>query len=287
MNKIHTRFTLGSLLLVFVIVGMGIAWWLDHSRLQRELLNAQTRLAARELLSKDREGMQATRGGYGFGYSEMDPAASRNRYQTPGEFIEALRSIDDWYEFNERMVEFVPTKIADEALPSLIALFKDPDHEVRTRALATVYYMVRHAEALVPEIIPILKDENENVRWHAATALGNFGGEARSALPALQRIVDSESSQVSAYAAGMVFKIDPSIDVEPRLQEFLRNGDDVTRWRAAGALTTIAQKKSLAKATVDALLEAYRAAQDDANKRPIAQLLERLEQSTAAEHRQE
>ena len=55
MLRLESRFTLGSLLLVVLIVAMGIAWWLDHARLKRELINTQTRLTAKDLLAAELE----------------------------------------------------------------------------------------------------------------------------------------------------------------------------------------------------------------------------------------
>jgi HEAT repeat protein len=273
MKSISPRFTLGSLLLLIVIVAMGISWWLDHSRLERELNNAQTRLEARELLAKDRNRFGAGFGGYG----SANQTAPPNPYPTPGEFIAALRNTHDFDQFQDGMVIFAATAVADEALPELIALFKDPYPEVRGRAIYTVGTMGRHEEIAVPAIIPMLDDKNDEVRWNATHALGySYGSKARSALPKLKKIMESEMSPTAAYTAGMIFKIDPSIDVEPRLREFLSRGDEATRMRAVDSLRFIAYERNFAKATEDALLEAFRDS-DVSLKRIIAQLLEQLE----------
>jgi hypothetical protein len=272
------RFTLGSLLLLCAIIAMGIGWWLDHARLERELNNAQTRLEARELLAKAREPLRAFAGGYNpQGFGGVSQPTPPNPYPTPGEFIEALRFTSDFDQWQEAMVIFAATEVADEALPSLIKLCKDLDPEVRSRAIYTLGCMARQEETVVPAAIRLLDDKDSNVRWHAAFALGDyFGPKSRSALPALQNIIESESSPISAFAAGMAFKIDPSIDVEPRLQEFLRTGDAETRMRAVESLRTISYATTISKSTEDALLEAFRDS-DESLKRIIAQLLEQIE----------
>jgi HEAT repeat protein len=281
MKRILPRFTLGSLFLLVLVVAMGIGWWLDRSKLERELINAQTRLAANELLSKEREAAALDRGGlrsatFGGGFTGVNQTPPISPYSTPAEFIEALRSMRDYYEWQDRAVKFAATEVADDALPLLIKLLEDPDPKVRERTLLTLAYLDRHAEALVPVIVPLLDDNDQNVRWHAANALGNFGSKARSALPSMLRIVENESSPISAFVVGIAFKIDPSVDVEPRLQVFLRSTDANTRWRATEALGRIAPHKAVSKATEEALLEAFRLSEDEPTKRGIAGLLDRI-----------
>jgi hypothetical protein len=233
MKPILPRFTLGSLFLVVLVIATGLAWWLDHTRLKRDLVNTQTRLEASELLDDERVTPTFRDSGRGTG---SGPMANRQPFATPSEFIAALRETRDYYEFQNRVVEFVNTPVADDAIPSLVKLLEQPDAEVRSRALLTMCYLSPHATTLVPVIVPLLDDQDENVRWHAANALGCFGPEARLALPSLLRIIEAETSQISAFVAGIAFRIDPTTDVESRLQYFLRKGDAVTRWRAVEAL---------------------------------------------------
>jgi hypothetical protein len=129
MKRISPRFSLGSLLLLMVIVGMGIAWWLDHARLKHELINAQTRLAASELLANERELSKRVSQGYGW-RQDSKP----NQFPTPRAFIDALRTTGDWYPFQDGMESFVRTAIADEAALLLIEPFGDADPEIRWRA---------------------------------------------------------------------------------------------------------------------------------------------------------
>jgi hypothetical protein len=277
MKRILPRFTLGSLFLLVLIVAMGVAWWLDHARLEHELIDAQTRLAASELLAEDWKTAARDFGGMRQGYG-VGRTANRNIYATPGEFITALRSTRNYYVWQDRMVEFAATEVADHALPLLIKLLEDPDAEVRERTLLTMSYLDRHAEQLVPVIVGLLADEGQNVRWHAANALGNFGDRAQTAIPDLQRIVEAELSPIAAFAAGIAFKIDPSVDVEPRLQIFLRSDDREIRWRAVEALSGIVPHINVQVATEEALLEAFRLSEEDSSKRHIAHMLERIKQ---------
>jgi hypothetical protein len=269
---------LGSLFLLVLVIAMGIGWWLDRSRLERELINARTRLAANELLAKEREAAARDSGGlrpatFGGGFTGVDQTPPVSPYSTPAEFVEALRSMRDYYEWQDRAVKFAATEVADDALPSLIKLLEDLDPKVRERTLLTLAYLDRHSDALVPAVVPLLDDNDQNVRWHAANALGNFGSKARSALPSMLRIVENESSPISAFVVGIAFKIDPSVDVEPRLQVFLRDTDANTRWRATEALSRIVPHKAVSKATEEALLEAFRLSEDESSKRTIAKLL--------------
>jgi hypothetical protein len=270
-KRIVPRFTLGSLLLVVVIVALGIAWWLDHARLKRDLINAQTRLTAKELLATQRESESA------FRVSPSAPAAPQvSKFTRPGQFIEALRETRDWYEFQDEMEKFVKTSIADDAVTSLIELLENPDPEVRWRALATMGRMARQEDTIVPAIIPLLADVHQNVRWHAAYALGEFGAKASAALPTMHELVERESSPIAAFTVGMIRQIDPSRDYESRLQVFLREGDDKTRDRALESLGGI---PTVSRQTEDALLEAFRQSEDELLKGRIAHLLERIEDS--------
>jgi HEAT repeat protein len=183
------------------------------------------------------------------------------------------------------MVEFANTSVADDAIPSLVKALEQPDAEVRSRVLLTMCYLSRHAKTLVPVIVPLLDDQDQNVRWHAVNALGFFRREARLALPSLRRIIEGESSQISAFAAGIAFLIDPTTDAEPRLQDFLRNGDAVTRWRAVEALGNMLPHKTLAKETEAALLHAFRLSEDEPSKLLVAQLLKQIRQGAVDEAR--
>jgi len=286
MNRIRLRFSLGSLLLIVVIIAMSLGWWLDHSRLERELINVQTRMAARELLAKEQEKLKAVSGGYGRGFGQgysgsVEP--TKTRFQTVGEFIEALRDTVDWYEFQDEMIPFAQSAVADANVASLVVLFKDPKPEVRKRAVYTVGYIPQQAETTVPAIIQLLQDPDLGVRDHAAMALGQLGTKARSALPALREVLNRELSLVAARSAGSIFQIDPSIDVEPRLQELLRNGDRTTQFFTTQAMWFMVQKKAVSQATVDAVLEAYRAQEDEASKQPYAKLLELIDKGPTPE----
>jgi HEAT repeat protein len=278
MKHVVPRFSLGSLFLIVLIVAMGIAWWLDHSRLESELINTQTRLVANELLAREQNA--AARSAYGIRSANRDSeyvgvakAPPVSPYSTPAEFVEALRSMRDLYEWQGRVVKFAATDVADDALPSIIKLLEDSNPKVRERTLLTLTYLDRHADVLVPVIAPLLDDNDQNVRWHAANALGTFGSKARSALPNLQKIIESESSPISAFAVGIAFKIDPSVDVESRLQVFLRSTDANTRWRATEALSLIVPHKTVVRGTEEALLEAFRLSEDESSKLRIAHLL--------------
>ena len=266
MKRSLPRFTLGSMFLLILAVAVIIAWRVNRAHLKRELVNTQTRLTAAELLANDRGGVAQVSSGYGRGAT---PAADLVRYATPQAFVETLRVTKDWYELRDILEAFVVTSTADAAIPQLIACLEDPNPEVRWRTLATMGRMPRHAETLVPAIIPLLDDPHMNVRWHAANALGAFESNAVASLPTLQRIFETESSAIAAYAAGMAVKIDPTVDIQPRLQEFLRSDDADTRERRVEALEHIVRQRwtTVEKATEDALLEAFRLSEDESSKR--------------------
>ena len=74
-----------------------------------------------------------------------------------------------------------------DAMPDLIALLKDPDTDIRSRA-AQAFWSMGDADAkeAVPALIALLQDKDTGVRLNAAGALGQIASEPAKTIPALR-----------------------------------------------------------------------------------------------------
>jgi len=250
------KFTIREVVLLTVIVGLSLGWWLDRRHIASELaaLRRANELAKSEPRFMIGESVQTEK-----------PASTLTGQQ----FIKALRETRDWYEFADRTADpFVKTSTADEALPELIALLGDSDQEVRTRAACTLGKMKRKPDRIVPPLIPLLEDEVPNVRWHAAFAIQQFGPEAKSAIPALMKQVDTIESPIAAFAADVIQSIDPDANMEASLIRLLRHTTLENRRRAVAGLTHSSSERVKA-----ALVDAFEREMDSELKDGMATLV--------------
>ena len=219
------RFSLGHLLLLTLVVAVGLGWWLDRRRLaiRIDLYRLQVgRL--QEALDQSRHSML------------VQSAKNESRFASGGDFLEVLDPQVDWYEFQDELALFAKSPAAENAVPLLIQRLNDPNGEVRTRALASLGEIkLRPAEA-VPAIAARLNDPVTNAGWHAANALGEFGPEAQSAVSALDARFHDDQSPIATECGLVLIKIDPTIDIGPRLIELAQSPLRENRWRAVGAL---------------------------------------------------
>jgi len=71
---------------------------------------------------------------------------------------------------------------------------------------------------------------------HAANALGEFGPEAQSAVSALDAKFHDDQSPIATQCGLVLIKIDPTIDIGPRLIELAQSPLRENRWRAVHSL---------------------------------------------------
>ena len=247
-NSRRSSFQFNSqvILLLVVIVAIALGWWQTHDRLRQSEARVDA-LRRSRLLDVRRRTLRTLR------ISALQEAVS-HQAQTPEQFIKSLHEIEDWYEFADDTADpFAKTPAADDTIPMLISLLDDPDSEIRTRALATLWKINRHPKVVVPAVIPLLDDGHCNVRWHAAYALGRFGEEAQSGIRALRSEMNDDESPNAAFAAMMVRQIDPDIPTEPRLIELLSNPIKQNQERAIRALAELGTPTS-----IEALVRRYR-----------------------------
>jgi hypothetical protein len=257
MNPPHSprravQFGIQGLFVALLICAVLLGWWRDRRQLTQDLERTKALLEAlrhvEQAQSGPKPGMSVP------GVFRPKP----NKCATPEDFIKALRTMEDWYEFADETADpFVKTPIADAAIPALIELLSDPDQEIRKRALSTLGKMGRKSETIVPAVIPLLDDAHPNVRWHAAFTLSSFGDDAKAAIPALWRQINDDDSPIAAFAAEMLHRIDPSADVLPRLRQLLKNHQKENRGRAIDALAELRSPQAK-----QALVEAFREEKD-------------------------
>jgi hypothetical protein len=276
------QFSIRTLLALFVVCALLLAWWRDRSQLTAELEHTRATLDA---VRRANELEAAARSGPFASSSATPRQLPPNKCATPEEFIKALREIKNWYEFADKTADpFVKTPVADATIPMLIELLRDPDEQVRTRAACTLGKIGaqaekrHHADKIVPVLIPVLEDEVPNVRWHAAFALGNFGPDAKAAVPALRKQMNDNRSPIAGFAAEMLQRIDSKEAVEARLIELLQNPLRENRWRALDALGDLSTPK-----VKMALVDAFRREKDAEIRDRIAKMIARLESKPAAE----
>jgi len=149
------------------------------------------------------------------------------------------------------------------AVPTLIAIFKNPKSSIRERATVALGYIDAEAKDTVPTLIDALKDRDLLVRSSAANTLGNIRTDATDAVPALIAALKDPNSYVrgsAAYALGNI-----SVDIEatdakgavPALVAALKDKDSDVRASAAYALGLIVISLEVAevKDVVPALIE--------------------------------
>lgn len=252
------KYNIASLLLLTLLVATLLTWYVTRREWASDLDLAHTQL---QQLQEERRFLD-----FAVVASPATPVV--NRCKTPEEFVHALRTIENWYEFADRTADaFAKGEVADQAVPDLIELLGDTDQSVRTRATCTLGKIQRHEEKVVPALIPLLQDSVANVRWHAAFALGQFGKKAAAGAAALQQQLMDDSSPIAAFSAEMLLKIEPDADITDRLLSLLRNPIPQNRIRAADALRSISASDEAARTAVRA---AYREETDDEVKAAFA-----------------
>lgn len=210
------RFQLRDLFVFTAIAAILCAWWIDRSRLSRKMELLELRLAR-----KHSEGSEAVQG-----FQKPDPAV------TPAELVTLVASDDDWYELQDVLRSFRASPNRGDAIGGLLELAVHHDEIVRTRALTSLAQIKEQGDMVVPVMIPLLDDPVPNVQWHAANVLGEFGTSSPEALAALDRKMKNDNCGIATYAASVLKKLDPSVDIGPRLTELIKSPIRENRWRA-------------------------------------------------------
>lgn len=219
------RFSLGHLLLLTLAIAVALGWWLDHRRLaaRNDLFQLQVE---RLQFSLDESRHQMA----------VLPAERFSRFASGGDFLEVLDPQVDWYEFQDELALFAKSQVAANAVPLIIQRLNDPDPEVRTRSLAALGAIKLRPNEVVPAVMVCLDDPFPNASWHAADALGQFGSDAKSAVSPLEAKFRDDHSTIATHCGLTLVRIDPSINIGPRLIQLAQSPIRENRWRAVQAL---------------------------------------------------
>ena len=159
---------------------------------------------------------------------------------------------------------------AQKIVPTLSALLKDANDDVRYRAAAALKALGAQAAPAVPALVAALKDKRRDVRNQSAQALGRLGS---AAVPALVEALADKESIVRAGAAEALGELggrspashvggggaEPAQKIVPTLSALLKDANDDVRYRAAAALKALgAQAAPAVPALVAALKDKRR-----------------------------
>jgi HEAT repeat protein len=219
------RFGLRSVLVAVFVVGIVLAWWVDRSRLREEVRRAQLQ---NEIYERQFVVLQR----------RLKEAHSRGFWQTarpPGPtadaILEHLKSdIDDdlFLQVAPRLSDADDTEAA-AAIPRMLVLLEDERPDTRRRAVILLRFfqqesperMQPHAEQVVAALIPLIEDDNTSVKGETILTFRYFGATAAPAVSALRRHMDDDESSYAPLAARSIHRIDPSVDIGPRLIELV------------------------------------------------------------------
>jgi HEAT repeat protein len=110
--------------------------------------------------------------------------------------VEPIRAYTEWN--LEETVSDSLGRIGAAAVPSLVALLRDPDPLRRRRAAVILARIGPPAAEAVPSLVQALSDSDLAVRKSAARALGQIGPAAASAVPALIQVLDQDDAPSAA-----------------------------------------------------------------------------------------
>lgn len=163
---------------------------------------------------------------------------------------------------------------AEAAVPVVVSLGKEADHETRASAIGTLGKIGRRSPQAISAMIVALGDGFQPVRAKAVRALGECGPAAKEAVPALVRAWKEEKNDsVRQGILDALGLIGPNAkDAVPMLTEALHHNEPIIRWCAARALGRIGPA---AGAAAEALKEAA-ADKVDYVRKQAAEALKRI-----------
>ncbi|MEM7314973.1 MAG: HEAT repeat domain-containing protein [Planctomycetota bacterium] len=252
------RFGSRDLFVLILIVALACAWWIDHTRLNKNIELLELRLA------QSRQQFTAS-------FAAASPA--RNAV-SPAELLQMVANDSDWYALQDELARFRNSKSRDEAVPGLIELLQTQDPQVRTRALSALSQMESKADEVVTAVIPLLETDDANIRWHAINTLGKIGADSPEVAALLTAEMNDDLSELASHAALTLKALDPAVDIGSRLIKLAQNPMAQNRSRAIQRLADYAKPAD----AIPVLKKIYQRETDDEIKVLIASALNQLEQ---------
>lgn len=96
----------------------------------------------------------------------------------------------------------------EKCLPILRASLKDPESEIRERAIEGISYFKAPSADMATDIIPLLDDESDQVRYYAAQVLGKIGPPAKPAINRLLKLSREATKWRKQVFETAIWKID-------------------------------------------------------------------------------
>ena len=130
--------------------------------------------------------------------------------------------------------------VAKEAVPVLTELLRAGDLDARSDAALVLETIGPVAKTSIPALTELRRDNDSRVRSHAAYALGTIGPTDKTAISALIELLGDKDSTVRGSAANSLGNSRSlSDDVIPALTRLLRDGNSSVQVQAARALVRI------------------------------------------------
>lgn len=150
--------------------------------------------------------------------------------------------------------------ISDRVVDTLIQALKNPNLEVRRRAIILLrdknWRLKSKSSDIVPTFVNLLKDKDVKVRSAAAEILGRMGEQAAQSVPELIKLLKDWDVMVRYSAASTLGRIGekaaPSV---PQLITLLKDEDVIVRYGSAIALGKIGEKATPAVSQLIELLQ--------------------------------
>ncbi|QDU73239.1 hypothetical protein Pan97_02060 [Bremerella volcania] len=229
---------ISSALFLLLLIGLGLGWWSDHTRLSQQLAKSE--------LERDIKASQITLlNSYSVNPFGSTPnvflTRSRRTFsftaKSPEHFIELIRDVrtdlnaGDWAEALQKAGDDY-----DATVEKLIQLLSDPEDRIRRNAcivLAGQYdnqireKMQKHHPELVRKLLDIIKlgTPTDSDTLDAIKLLGMIGPDAESAVGALAIISHDEKHPQAVFATIAIGNIRSGSDPGPRLIELLSAGN--------------------------------------------------------------
>lgn len=101
-----------------------------------------------------------------------------------------------------------------DAVPSLIALTKSRNRDVRMTAIECLGFLGPAGKDVIPQLVQYLKDNNTD-RFYTITVLAHYGEIAKPAVPALRQYLNDENQAVRSATTNAIKRIDPETSIKP------------------------------------------------------------------------
>jgi hypothetical protein len=271
---------LSTLLAAMLLIAVGLAWLVDHRSQQEqirqlklsELMYLQQFKSLKSLLAR-----QHLSSGFSPGL---------RYWSSPDDFLAALKQSDEnsFFEVSQSIGP-VDSKFLADVMAGLEKMLEDPDPEIRRRAVVTLSFNQQRdaqrldpfVDALVAKLTPLVHDPDSGVQGETIGLLGLFGPRARPALVPLKARMLDDKDPNAPWCARTVKQIDPSVDIGPRLIEFIERKH--IAWFTAAVELPKHVSPEVARAVIS---KRYDAAENDGDRRMAVQALNHIDPTSAA-----